>query len=335
MFERFTDTSRSIVVKAQEEARLLLHNYIGTEHVLLGLFASPDTGATRALNHLGVSREAVLAEVESIVGLGREAPSGHIPFTARAKKSLELALREALQLKHNYIGPEHILLGLVREGEGVAAQILINQARDLDAVRQAVLAELSDQGVEARPASAVRPKKKATGAAKEVIAAAEALAGGAPVGSHHLLEAMARAEGSMAAKVFAALGLEPDAISAKVDELDPEDTTDATPEEVAARKMELRVVQGEVHLVFRDAPTVALAKQVTDLAGGPVHGTGPVSGAFVPLWTSTNDLLLGFLRLLHPEPEGEEKDVGGKATVMMRRVMRGRLQARRRPPEQG
>ena len=128
MFERFTDRARRVVVLAQEEARMLSHNYIGTEHILLGLIHEGDGIAAKALESLGVSLEAVRAQVEEIIGQGQQAPSGHIPFTPRAKKVLELSLREALQLGHNYIGTEHILLGLIREGEGVAAQVL-HQAR--------------------------------------------------------------------------------------------------------------------------------------------------------------------------------------------------------------
>jgi ATP-dependent Clp protease ATP-binding subunit ClpC len=181
--------------------------------------------------------------------------------------------------------------------------------------------------------SSVRPKKVTT-AAEEVIAAAEALAGGAPMGSHHLLEALARAEGSMAGQALAALGVAPDAIANRVDELDPEATTDASPEEAAARKMELRVEQGEVHLVFRDDTTVELARQIVDLTGGPVPGTGPVTGAFVPLWTSTNDVLLMLLRTLRSEPDDEASEVFSKASVTLRRVMRSRLQQRLRRPKQ-
>ena len=131
MFERFTDRARRVVVLAQEEARLLDHNYIGTEHVLLGLIHEGEGVAAKALEELGISLEAVRREVEEIIGQGASAPSGHIPFTPRAKKVLELALREALQLGHNYIGTEHILLGLIREGEGVAAQVLVRLGADL------------------------------------------------------------------------------------------------------------------------------------------------------------------------------------------------------------
>jgi hypothetical protein len=139
MFERFTDRARRVVVLAQEEARHLDHNYIGTEHILLGLIHEREGVAARALTELGISLEAVRSEVVEIVGHGAEAPTGHIPFTPRAKKVLELSLREAMSLGHNYIGTEHILLGLIREGEGVAAQVLVKEGGSLDRVRQQVV----------------------------------------------------------------------------------------------------------------------------------------------------------------------------------------------------
>jgi ATP-dependent Clp protease ATP-binding subunit ClpC len=143
MFERFTDRARRVVVLAQEEARMLNHNYIGTEHILLGLIHEGEGVAAKGLESLGISLEAVRAQVEEIIGQGQQAPSGHIPFTPRAKKVLELSLREALQLGHNYIGTEHILLGLIREGEGVAAQVLVKLGADLNRVRQQVIQLLS------------------------------------------------------------------------------------------------------------------------------------------------------------------------------------------------
>jgi ATP-dependent Clp protease ATP-binding subunit ClpA len=136
VFERFTDRARRVVVLAQEEARLLNHNYIGTEHLLLGLLHQGV--AAKALESLGISLEAVRAQVEEIIGQGQSAPTGHIPFTPRAKKVLELSLREALQLGHNYIGT-----GLIREGEGVAAQVLVKLGADLSRVRQQVIQLLS------------------------------------------------------------------------------------------------------------------------------------------------------------------------------------------------
>src|SRR4030088_3145433 len=139
MFERFTDRARRVVVLAQDEGRMLTHNYIGTEHILLGLIHEGEGVAAKALESLGISLEAVRQQVEEVVGQGQEAPSGHIPFTPRAKKVLELSLREALQLGHNYIGTEHILLGLIREGDGVAAQVLVKLGADLNRVRQQVI----------------------------------------------------------------------------------------------------------------------------------------------------------------------------------------------------
>jgi hypothetical protein len=144
MFERFTDRARRVVVLAQEEARHLDHNYIGTEHILLGLIHEGEGVAARALTELDISLEAVRTKVQEMIGHGDEAPTGHIPFTPRAKKVLELSLREALALSHNYIGTEHILLGLIREGEGVAAQVLIELGGSLDRVRQQVIQILAN-----------------------------------------------------------------------------------------------------------------------------------------------------------------------------------------------
>ena len=155
MFERFTDRARRVVVLAQEEARLLNHNYIGTEHILLGLIHEGEGVAARALESMGISLESVRSQVVEIIGQGSQAPSGHIPFTPRAKKVLELSLREALQLGHNYIGTEHILLGLIREGEGVAAQVLQKLGAELHKVRQTVIQLLSGvQGEEPSTPSA-------------------------------------------------------------------------------------------------------------------------------------------------------------------------------------
>jgi ATP-dependent Clp protease ATP-binding subunit ClpC len=162
MFERFTDRARRVVVLAQEEARMLNHNYIGTEHILLGLIHEGEGVAAKALESLGISLDAVREQVQEIIGQGQQAPSGHIPFTPRAKKVLELSLREALQLGHNYIGTEHILLGLIREGEGVAAQVLVKLGADLNRVRQQVIQLLSGyQGKE--PATTGPPEGTPSG----------------------------------------------------------------------------------------------------------------------------------------------------------------------------
>jgi hypothetical protein len=150
MFERFSDKARRSVVLAQEEARRLNHNYIGTEHILLGLLHEGEGIAAESLRSLGLSLEAARAKVDQIVGHGDEPPSGHIPFTPRAKKVLELSLREALQLGHNYIGTEHILLGLLREREGVAAKALVRVGLDLGTVRQRALELAESEGARER-----------------------------------------------------------------------------------------------------------------------------------------------------------------------------------------
>src|SRR4051812_17477959 len=165
VFERFTDRARRVVVLAQEEARLLNHNYIGTEHILLGLIHEGEGVAAKALESLGISLEAVRSQVEEIIGQGGSSPSGHIPFTPRAKKVLELSLREALQLGHNYIGTEHILLGLIREGEGVAAQVLVKLGADLSRVRQQVIQLLS--GYSGPGGSQEKPGAAASGGSGE------------------------------------------------------------------------------------------------------------------------------------------------------------------------
>jgi ClpA/ClpB-like protein/UvrB/UvrC motif-containing protein len=158
MFKRFTDRARQVVVLAQVEARRLDHNYIGTEHILLGLIDEGGGVAAKALESLGIGLDAVRQQVEEIIGRGQQASSMHIPFTPRAKKVLELSLREALQLGHDYIGTEHILLGLIREGDGVAAQVLVRLGADPDRVRQQVIrllhgypAEEPGPGAEVRP----------------------------------------------------------------------------------------------------------------------------------------------------------------------------------------
>jgi len=151
MFEGFTDQARRVVVLAQEEARLLNHNYIGTEHLLLGLLHEGEGVAAKALEWFGISLEAGRVQVQETISQGLRAPTGHIPFTPRAKKVLELSLREALQLGHKYIGTEHILLGIGREGEGVAAQVLAGFGADYPHVREQVVRLLTGEGEQAGP----------------------------------------------------------------------------------------------------------------------------------------------------------------------------------------
>ncbi|MEV6946566.1 Clp protease N-terminal domain-containing protein [Streptomyces sp. NPDC051172] len=319
-FERFTVKARRVVVAAQEQARLLKHSHIGTEHLLLGLLDVPDGTAAQVLHQLGYDKQTAQADIAAAVEPGTKELSGHIPFAGRAKKVLELALRESQQLRHSDIGTEHILLALVREGEGVGAKVLAERINPVSRIRAAVLAS-----VEGAQDPAAGPWPSGTPATEDTLSTAGALAGGAPVGSHHLLEAMLRAENSMAARVLRELGVDPDAVAAKIDELDPETTTDANPEEAAARKMEIRLVDDEVHLILRDPATVAAAKKVTELSGGPIRGVGPVAGLFVPLWRSAGQLLQQIRRTLEPEPEDDDGSTASKVAKAVRTVLAPRL----------
>jgi ATP-dependent Clp protease ATP-binding subunit ClpC len=226
MFERFTDRARSTVVRAQEQARRFGHGHLGTEHLLLALLAEPDGLAAGVLGAMGVRIASVEADVVAIVGFGNVELSGHVPFTERARMVLQQSPREARLLGHDYVEPEHILLGIVRNSESVAAQVLMHTGATLDAVRDRVVAQLRE---------AARPRRRSTviartPAAQGVLLTAEGLAGASPLGSHHLLAALLTAQGSMAAQALAALGIDRAAVEAALDELRLEDTTDATPE---------------------------------------------------------------------------------------------------------
>jgi ATP-dependent Clp protease ATP-binding subunit ClpA len=292
MFERFTDRARRVVVLAQEEARLLRHNYIGTEHILLGLIHEHDGVAAKALDQLGVSLDAVRDRVQSIIGEGADSPGSHIPFTPRSKKVLELSFREALQLGHNYIGTEHILLGLVREGDGVGAQVLMTLGADLSAVRQAVVQQLGGlaggrRGMrfETPPAMGTR----VTPAAAKAEVEARRLAAGGPVGSHHLLLAMLAQHDSMAAKALEQLGVTAETLQQRLAEIEPAGTSDETPEQAGARRVALRVEGKLVMLEIDDAELAASLEQA--MAGRTarvIKGTDPeAEGAGFPnLWSA-------------------------------------------------
>jgi ATP-dependent Clp protease ATP-binding subunit ClpA len=320
-FERFTVKARQVVVTAQEQARLLKHTRIGTEHLLLALLDVPDSTAWDVLHQLGYDKETAQADIAAAVAPGTKELTGHIPFEPHARKTLELALREAQQLHHHDIGTEHILLALIREGKGAGAKVLAERINPASKIRTAVLAS-----VKGTPdADTGGPWPAGTPATEDTVATATALAGGAPVGSHHLLEAMLRAENSMAARVLRDLGVDPDAVAARIDALDPETTTDANPEEAAARAMDIRLVGDEVHLILRDPATVTIAKKITELSDGPIQGVGPIAGLFVPLWRSTNHLLLQIQRLLEPAPEDEDGSAAGKVAKAVRTVLVPRL----------
>ena len=334
MFERFSSSARSTVVFAQEEARRLNHAHIGTEHVLLGLLCEPDSTGGRALRFLGIGLSGARADVEAIIGRGHGSPAGHIPFTPRAKKVLELSLREALQTKQSYIGTEHILLGLVREGQGVAAQILVTRAGSLDRVRAAVAAE---QGRPPDERSASAEGHEHTPGASQVLAAAGDLAGGGAVGTQHLLEALARSDDTAAAKALAAVGVDADALAAALDDVGVEGTADVVPEEEAARAMEFRVEDDAVLVVLRDANSLAVARSVTEAIGGPLRGSDPVgAGAVVP-WNAVVRYLLDVEARVAPARRGPlagDPPTDPRRTIVQR-ALRSRLGRRGgEPPPQ-
>ena len=290
MFERFTDRARRVVVLAQEEARLLNHNWIGTEHILLGLISESDGVAAKVLEQLGISQQAVREKVELIIGEGDKAPGSHIPFTPRAKKVLELSLREALQLGHNYIGTEHILLGLIREGEGVGAQVLVNLGADLSSVRQGVIQQLSGYAVRGRRGGpAMSEPRRETPAVSMGAVEARRLAGSSPVGSHHYLLGLLADQQSMAAKALAELGVTREAVEQKLGELDPAGTSDETPEEAGARRIRMRV-EGKVVTLEIDDPELAtsLEQAMTGRKVRIITGGDPEAEGFPNLWAAVS-----------------------------------------------
>jgi ATP-dependent Clp protease ATP-binding subunit ClpC len=289
MFERFTNRARHVVVLSQEEARLLSHNYIGTEHILLGLLSEPESIAGQVLTSFGITRDDVRVEVEELIGTGKSQPSGHIPFTPRAKKTLELSLREALSIKHNYIDTEHILLGLIREGDGVAVQIMRNHA-DLAEIRAAVLNAVSatDPGEPAegseetnavlrwlrqrlsrhgaslpfRPdVPGAEPATRGTPAVEAALQQAARLAGPLPVGSHHLLLAALEDANSAASSALASLGVDLDQLRGKLRSAKIAGTSDEQPEQAGRRQMAIQVTDEILTIVATDPVIVEAGKK--------------------------------------------------------------------------
>ena len=331
MFERFTNRARHVVVLAQEEARRLHHNYIGTEHVLLGLLGEPGGLAFRALERFGMSLEGTREEVKAVVGSGNATPSGHIPFTPRAKKILELALREALQLHHNYIGTEHILLGVIREGGGVGAQVLKQHSADLTPIRMAVLDLLSTVPAEAeatrgrrwlRRRSAAGPGEtpepgepaelRTTPAADTSLSEAARLAGSQPVGSHHLLLAALGDPDTAAARALAALGVDLDQVREVLRNADVTGTSDEQPEEAGRRQMLIRVTGKQLTIEATDPVIVDLGRAALEALGekasppGTIRGDLPVSASLANVWQALHDSLGAIQRraTLPAEPPG-------------------------------
>jgi hypothetical protein len=263
MFERFTDRARRVVVLAQEEARMLEHSYIGTEHILLGLVSEGSGVGAKALEALGVELVRVRSAVEGIVGKGGgEVPAGHIPFTPRAKKVMELSLREALQLGHNYIGTEHLLLGLLREQEGVGAQVLVRSGLEISTVRMKVIQLL--QGWTKTPAGPPPHRTADEAAGREhfdrmspgLRAAIEAAAGYAgsatAIGTQHLLAVFATWDDLAANAALRAGGFDAQTLGAPIVDWPVAGTRDETDEQWGMRVTEVEVAAVGVVIALRD-----------------------------------------------------------------------------------
>ncbi len=337
MFERFTDKARHAVVLAQEEARRLQHNYIGTEHILLGLLAEPRGFAFPALERFGMSLEGTREEVKAIIGTGNATVSGHIPFTPRAKKTLELALREALQLRHNYIGTEHILLGVIREGDGVGAQIL-KQHAELGQIRAAVIDLLgavpteatrgrrwlrrrSEAGSAEAPEPGESPELRTTPAADTSLSEAARLAGSQPVGSHHLLLAALGDADTAAARALTALGVDLDQAREALRNADVTGTSDEQPEEAGRRQMLIRVTDSQLTIEATDPVIVDLGRRALQALGdkadppGTIRGDLPGSASLAGLWQAIHDSLQAIQRRAASpaEPSGSPDQPGTEA----------------------
>jgi len=345
MFERFTAKARHVVVLSQDEARALNHNYIGTEHILLGLIHESEGLAARVLvGQFKLTLEGIRQEITDVVGTGKKQQSGHIPFTPRAKKVLELALREALQLSHNYIGTEHILLGVIREGDGVAAQVL-RQHTDLLKIRTAVLdmlpaastldAAQRRRWLRRRTALAVRPGEAgglpepaepgvetdltATPAADATLSAAAKLAGGEAVGSHHLLLAALTDANSAAARVLASLGVDLNQAKDALRDADVAGTSDEQPEDAGKRQMVLQVTDELVTIVAADPVLVETANDALRALGGEAIPGGAIRGAdlqgapstsLAKAWQALHDTFTAIATREQAEPgTGDEPDV--------------------------
>jgi ATP-dependent Clp protease ATP-binding subunit ClpA len=332
MFERFTNRARHVVVLAQEEARRLQHNYIGTEHILLGLLGEPEGVASRVLQGFGVSLEGTREEIKVIIGVGtQKVGGGHIPFTPRAKKTLEYALREALQLHHNYIGTEHILLGVIREGDGVGAKILKQHSADLATIRTAVL-DLLMPGVPAGgargrrwlrrfaasgPGGAAEPEEQSelrtTPAADTSLSEAARLAGAQPIGSHHLLLAALGDPDTAAARALAALGVDLDQAREALRTADVTGTSDEPPEEAGRRQMLIRVTDDQVTIEATDPVIIGLGRAALAALGDKTSPPGTIRGdlaesfSLANVWQALHDSL-GVIARRATLPAGSPED---------------------------
>jgi ATP-dependent Clp protease ATP-binding subunit ClpA len=348
MFERFTDKARHVVVLSQEEARRLHHNYIGTEHLLLGLLGEPQGIAGRVLDSFGMSLDGVRTEVVELVGEGQGKDPHRIPFTPRAKKTLEFALREALQLHHDYIGTEHILLGLIREADGVAAKIM-SEHGGLPAIRAAVIerapawpggggggpvAQLLRRRGHAHPgdpgAFAVELGPTASPATDATLAEAARLAGTRPVGSHHLLLAALGDPASAAARALAAAGVDLDQAMDALRGVDVTGTSDEQPEEAGRRQMNIQVSEELVTIVAAD-PAIVEAGQAalaalaasgeggeTATPGGVIRGadlSGVAAASLAAAWQALRDSLTEITRASAAAQADKPDDEAGTGTA--------------------
>ena len=261
MFERFTDRARRVVVLAQEEARLLNHSYIGTEHLLLGLIAEGEGVGAVALRQLGVELHATRDAINEMIGASTgTSPAGHIPFTPRSKRVLELALREGVQLGHNYIGTEHILLGLIAEGDGVAAQILIRRGLTLADVRAEVIQILTSHGLPASPPAggwASTPgdsgtHKPLSPGLRDALEAATALASDGTVGSQHVLAVFDAWDDLAAHAALRTGGFDSTALDVHLAQWPVAGTRDETPEQWGARVADITTDEGAVVIRLTD-----------------------------------------------------------------------------------
>jgi ATP-dependent Clp protease ATP-binding subunit ClpC len=282
MFERFTDRARHSIVLAQEEARRLRHNYIGTEHVLLGLLGEPRGIAAQVAESFGLTLEVGRGEVLAIIGRGQqEMETGHIPFTPRAKKCLELSLREALQLGNDYIGTEHVLLGIIREGKGVGSQILLRHAGSLGEVRDAVVSLMPRVAVASQSGRWLRrlpgqrtasirlqpdqpPELRTTPAADSSLAEAARLAGAGPVGSHHILLAALADSKTAAAKALAGLGVDLGRALEALRGAEVTGSTDELPEDAGRRQMTITITGNRLTLEASDPEIVQLGRAAAE-----------------------------------------------------------------------
>ena len=336
MFERFTQRARHVVVLSQEEARTLRHNHIGTEHVLLGLLGEPESLSGQVLLTYGLSLAQAREQVAQQVAPGKKATEGHIPFTPRSKGVLERALKEAIGLGHNYIGTEHLLLGLIRDPDGVGARIIAERAGDLGRVRQAVLDILPSPEASAGPRWLRTPgpgtvagpgrgeELRTTPAADSSLNAAARIAGAQPVGSHHLLLAALSDPRSAAARALTGAGIDLDVARRALREVDITGTDDEPPEEAGRRQMTLRATGNQLILETSDPALLDLARAAAEALGpdsappGTIPGDLAAAASLAAVWTALRTSLEDIRRRATArgpgaEPSGASAPPAGEA----------------------